>query len=99
MMISDGFGPASQTYGRSYWQYKNNLTIGTLTSLDKMLVGTSRTRSSNSLITDSAAGATAFSCALKSNNAAIGGTPALTAYWFILIINILLTSYLSPGII
>ncbi|KAF8949637.1 hypothetical protein BGZ52_005325, partial [Haplosporangium bisporale] len=72
MMISDGFGPASQTYGRSYWQYTKNYTIGTLTPLDKMLVGTSRTRSSDSLVTDSAAGATAFSCALKTNNAAIG---------------------------
>ncbi|KAF9369745.1 hypothetical protein CPB97_003338 [Podila verticillata] len=72
MMISDGFGPASQTYGRSYWQYTRNYTIGTLTSLDKMLVGTLRTRSSDSLVTDSAAGATAFSCALKSNNDAIG---------------------------
>ncbi|GAA5886199.1 hypothetical protein JCM3774_005713, partial [Rhodotorula dairenensis] len=44
--------------------------------LDDMLVGTSRTRSSNSLITDSAAGATAFSCALKTYNGAIGITPA-----------------------
>ncbi|KAG0337841.1 hypothetical protein BG000_004895 [Podila horticola] len=26
MMISDGFGPASQTYGRTYWQYQNNFT-------------------------------------------------------------------------
>ncbi|KAF9308791.1 hypothetical protein BG003_010611 [Podila horticola] len=73
MMISDGFGPASQTYGRSFWQYQRNYTIDRLTSLDKMLVGASRTRSSNSLITDSAAGATAFSCALKSYNTAIGG--------------------------
>ncbi|KAG0665215.1 hypothetical protein C6P46_000314 [Rhodotorula mucilaginosa] len=43
--------------------------------LDDMLVGTSRTRSSNSLITDSAAGATAFSCALKTYNGGIGITP------------------------
>lgn len=75
MMVSDGFGPASQTYGRSYWQYKHNDTNGVdLTSLDQILVGASRTRSSNSLVTDSAAGATAFSCAKKSYNAAIGGT-------------------------
>ncbi|GAA5987974.1 hypothetical protein JCM10908_007295 [Rhodotorula pacifica] len=46
--------------------------------LDDMLVGTSRTRSSNSLITDSAAGATAFSCGLKTYNGAIGITPAQT---------------------
>ncbi|KAF9200257.1 hypothetical protein BGZ49_009533 [Haplosporangium sp. Z 27] len=75
MMVSDGFGPASQTYGRSYWQYVNNHTAGELTSLDQILVGSSRTRSSSSLVTDSAAGATAFSCAKKSYNAAIGVDP------------------------
>ena len=73
MMVSDGFGPASQTYGRSFWQYQNNYTEGTQTWLDEILVGASRTRSSNSLVTDSAAGATAFSCAKKSFNAAIAG--------------------------
>ncbi|KAG0239278.1 hypothetical protein BGX31_002881 [Mortierella sp. GBA43] len=75
MMVSGGFGPASQTYGRSFWQYKRNYTAGTLTPLDEMLVGASRTRSSSSLVSDSAAGATAFSCALKTNNAAVGVDP------------------------
>ncbi|KAF8926792.1 hypothetical protein BGZ47_002527 [Haplosporangium gracile] len=75
MMVSDGFGPASQTYGRSYWQYINNHTEGVKTSLDDILIGASRTRSSDSLVTDSAAGATAFSCAMKSYNAAIGVDP------------------------
>ncbi|KAI1320128.1 hypothetical protein EDD11_002100 [Mortierella claussenii] len=75
MMVSDGFGPASQTYGRSFWQYRNNFTAGHKTSLDDILVGASRTRSSSSLVTDSAAGATAFSCAMKSYNAAIGVDP------------------------
>ncbi|GAA5987469.1 hypothetical protein JCM11641_003839 [Rhodosporidiobolus odoratus] len=46
--------------------------------LDEMLVGTSRTRSANSLITDSAAGATAFSCGLKTYNGGIGVTPLKT---------------------
>ncbi|KAF9427992.1 hypothetical protein BGZ94_003658 [Podila epigama] len=78
MMISDGFGPASQTYGRSFWQYKGNLSANAMTSLDEILVGSSRTRSSDSLVTDSAAGATAFSCALKSYNAAIGVDPTGT---------------------
>jgi alkaline phosphatase len=74
MMVSDGFGPASETYGRSFWQYQQNDTKGiNLTQLDQILVGASRTRSSDSLVTDSAAGATAFSCAKKSYNAAIGG--------------------------
>ncbi|KAG0241915.1 hypothetical protein BG011_003412, partial [Mortierella polycephala] len=79
MMVSDGFGPASQTYARSFWQYKNKYTEDTLTSLDEILVGSSRTRSSSSLVTDSAAGATAFSCAKKSYNAAIGGVPGIFA--------------------
>ncbi|KAF9109720.1 hypothetical protein BGX27_007273 [Mortierella sp. AM989] len=74
MMVSDGFGPASQTYGRSFWQYKNNNT-NELTYLDQILVGSSRTRSSSSLVTDSAAGATAFSCGIKTYNAAIGVNP------------------------
>ncbi|KAF9149445.1 hypothetical protein BG015_008756 [Linnemannia schmuckeri] len=76
MMVSDGFGPASQTYGRSFYHYKNNITEGGFTSLDEMLIGTSRTRSSDSLVTDSASGATAFSCALKTYNAAIAVDPA-----------------------
>jgi alkaline phosphatase len=43
--------------------------------LDKHFIGSSRTRSSNSLVTDSAAGATAFSCGLKSYNGAISILP------------------------
>ncbi|KAF8932639.1 hypothetical protein BGZ58_006894 [Dissophora ornata] len=82
MMVSDGFGPASETYARSYYQYVNNLKEDYMTPLDEILVGSSRTRSSSSLVTDSAAGATAFSCALKTYNAAIGvdsnGTPCGT---------------------
>jgi alkaline phosphatase len=74
MMVSDGFGPASQSYARSFRQYKKNYTAEeAVTSLDEILIGASRTRSSNSLVTDSAAGATAFSCALKTYNAAVGG--------------------------
>ncbi|KAF9963579.1 hypothetical protein BGZ70_007325 [Mortierella alpina] len=72
MMVSDGFGPASQTYGRSFSQFVGNKAMDDLTALDKILVGSSRTRSSNSLVTDSAAGATAFACALKTYNGAIG---------------------------
>jgi alkaline phosphatase len=75
MMVSDGFGPASQTYGRTFYKYKNRGTVleGEPTSLDTLLVGTSRTRSSDSLVSDSAAGATAFSCAMKTYNGAIAG--------------------------
>ncbi|KAK3817306.1 MAG: alkaline phosphatase [Benniella sp.] len=76
MMVSDGLGPASQSYARSFRQYKKNYTAEeAVTSLDEILIGASRTRSSNSLVTDSAAGATAFSCALKTYNAAVGVDP------------------------
>ncbi|ORZ38407.1 alkaline-phosphatase-like protein [Catenaria anguillulae PL171] len=85
MMVSDGFGPASETFGRTMYHYlglgSNSSTSGSngdwwgpVTPLDELLVGASRTRSSSSWVTDSAAGATAFSCARKSYNGAIGVT-------------------------
>lgn len=73
MMISDGFGPASETFARQYYSWKEDLPVNSVFPLDKIMVGQSRTQSSSSLITDSAAGATAFACALKSYNGAIGG--------------------------
>jgi alkaline phosphatase len=73
MMITDGMGPSSETFSRQYFGWKENLPVKNVFPLDKILVGTSRTLSSSSLITDSAAGATAFSCGLKSYNGAIGG--------------------------
>ncbi|PLW14334.1 hypothetical protein PCASD_18037 [Puccinia coronata f. sp. avenae] len=105
LMISDGFGPASETFARSFVQHLQNLTVEqqaqfsrwtfpegqppkplkqpigpskdrfAVLPLDPLLVGSSRTRSSNSLITDSAAGATAFSCAMKTYNGAIAVEP------------------------
>jgi alkaline phosphatase len=109
-MISDGYGPASETFARSYLQHlisvddplikpsgrwaslnpRNDPTSSYSTRenkkkgddiysitlpLDQMLIGQSRTRSSDSLVTDSAAGATAFSCAMKSYNGAIAVEP------------------------
>lgn len=71
-MISDGFGPASQTLARNYYQSINDFPENTTLPLDSILVGSSRTRSASSLVTDSAAGATAFSCGLKTFNGAIG---------------------------
>lgn len=73
--VTDGMGPASLSLTRSYRQYLEELPIDDVLELDKYLIGSSRTRSSNSLVTDSAAGATAFSCALKSYNGAIGVDP------------------------
>ncbi|SPO27570.1 related to PHO8 - repressible alkaline phosphatase vacuolar [Ustilago trichophora] len=78
LMISDGYGPASVSFTRHFAQALNNDTdynSDFRLPLDTILVGTHRSRSSSSLITDSAAGATAFSCAKKSYNGAIGVTP------------------------
>ncbi|KAI9924787.1 hypothetical protein ASPWEDRAFT_112083 [Aspergillus wentii DTO 134E9] len=74
-MVSDGMGPASLTMTRSFRQLTEGLPIDDTLVLDQHYIGTSRTRSSNTLVTDSAAGATAFSCALKSYNNAISVTP------------------------
>lgn len=74
-MVSDGMGPASLSLTRSFRQHVEKLPIDDTLSLDQHFWGTSRTRSSNSLVTDSAAGATAFSCAKKSYNGAISVTP------------------------
>lgn len=56
-------------------QHTKNLDWDSTLTLDDNLLGTSRTRSSSSLVTDSAAGATAFGCALKSYNGAIAVLP------------------------
>ena len=74
-MVSDGMGPTSLSLTRSFRQYQSGLPIDDVLVLDRHLIGSSRTRSSSSLITDSAAGATAFSCGLKSYNGAISVTP------------------------
>lgn len=74
-MVSDGMGPASLSMTRSFRQHVEGLPLDDLLTLDKHLIGNSRTRSSSSLVTDSAAGATAFSCGLKSYNGAISILP------------------------
>lgn len=74
-MVTDGMGPASLSLARSFKQHRDKLSIDDILTLDKHIIGNSRTRSSSSLVTDSAAGATAFSCGLKSYNGAIGVDP------------------------
>lgn len=74
-MVSDGMGPASLSMTRSFRQYTEGLPIDDILNLDEHLIGNSRTRSSSSLVTDSAAGATAFSCGKKSYNGAISVLP------------------------
>lgn len=70
-MVSDGMGPTSLSLTRSFRQFKDGLPYSDTLVLDDYIVGQSRTRSTSSLITDSAAGATAFSCGKKSYNGAI----------------------------
>ena len=74
-MVSDGMGPTSLSMTRSFRQYTEGLSIDDVLVLDNHLIGSSRTLSTNSLITDSAAGATAFSCGIKSYNGAISVLP------------------------
>lgn len=74
-MVSDGMGPTSLSLTRSFRQVESGLPIEDVLVLDQHLIGSSRTRSSSSLITDSAAGATAFSCGKKSYNGAISVLP------------------------
>jgi alkaline phosphatase len=71
MMVSDGMGPTSLGLTRSYKQFAEGLPYSSQLVLDTHLIGQSRTRSTSSLVTDSAAGATAFACGLKSYNGAI----------------------------
>lgn len=77
-MVSDGMGPTSLSLTRSWRQYVDALPYDDALVLDRHLIGQSRTRSSSSLVTDSAAGATAFSCGFKSYNGAISVTPDFT---------------------
>lgn len=74
-MVSDGMGPTSLTLTREYMQNQNGLPWEAQLEIDKHLIGQSRTRSTSSLVTDSAAGATAFSCGFKSYNGAISVLP------------------------
>ncbi|KAH0565243.1 hypothetical protein GP486_001357 [Trichoglossum hirsutum] len=77
-MVSDGMGPTSLSLTRSFRQFELGLHPGDVLTLDKHFIGSSRTRSTSSLVTDSAAGATAFSCALKTYNGAVATLPDRT---------------------
>lgn len=74
-MVSDGMGPTSLSLTRSYMQFQNGAPWSQQLAIDQHLIGQSRTRSTSSLVTDSAAGATAFSCGFKSYNGAISVLP------------------------
>lgn len=72
LMIADGFGPASAAMARAVRPL----------ALDALLVGGAETSATDSRVTDSAAGATAYACGLKTYNGAIGvdstGAPCRT---------------------
>ena len=74
-MVSDGMGPTSLALTRGFRQHTEQLPWDDTLVIDQHLIGQSRTRSSSSLVTDSAAGATAFSCGQKSYNGAISVLP------------------------
>ncbi len=67
LFIADGFGYAHLGLGRGLSEALDRPFV-----IDGMIVGTSRTRSGNSRITDSAAGATALASGVKTNNGVIG---------------------------
>jgi len=70
-MIGDGMGP---TYTSTYRYYKDDNTTQKMdaTIFDSIFVGMNTTYSDNSLITDSAAAATALATGHKTNNGFIG---------------------------
>ncbi|CAE6461842.1 unnamed protein product [Rhizoctonia solani] len=83
LTIPDGFGPASEVFARDFVQW-NNTSTGWNRQLgsDKVQIGSIRTRSTDSYVTDSSASATAYSCAIKTYNGAVGidenGNPCAT---------------------
>ena len=68
LFISDGSGPASFTMARDYLRYKGEEAA---LALDRHQVGSIHTFAADSRVTDSAAGATAFSAGVKTYNGAI----------------------------
>merc|ERR1712166_566090 len=79
-MLSDGFGPASVAMTRVF-KSQNQLDNGAAgdryrymapLNLDTIHAGHARTYSSSSFVTDSAAGATAYSCGKKTINLQVG---------------------------
>ncbi|KAF8598652.1 alkaline phosphatase-like protein [Ceratobasidium sp. AG-I] len=73
LVIPDGFGPASEVFARDFIQW-NNTAYGWNHQLasDTIQIGSVRTRSSDTYITDSSAAGTAYSCAIKTYNGAAG---------------------------
>eukprot|EP00010_Vexillifera_abyssalis_P005399 CAMPEP_0201551354 /NCGR_PEP_ID=MMETSP0173_2-20130828/7541_1 /ASSEMBLY_ACC=CAM_ASM_000268 /TAXON_ID=218659 /ORGANISM="Vexillifera sp., Strain DIVA3 564/2" /LENGTH=564 /DNA_ID=CAMNT_0047961577 /DNA_START=48 /DNA_END=1742 /DNA_ORIENTATION=+ len=73
-MIGDGYSTSVATFTRLMNGGRENSEYG----FDDMVIGTVETTSSSSLVTDSAAGATAYACGVKTFNGGIGVSPGQT---------------------
>ncbi|KAH9879728.1 hypothetical protein IAQ61_001547 [Plenodomus lingam] len=76
-IVPDGFGVASQSLARDYASLLRNgedpmAPVSIQLPADRLVIGSVRTMSSDNLITDSAASATAFACGEKTYNDAVG---------------------------
>lgn len=71
-MVSDGMGVANVGLARQYNEIVNKVEFPATLFIEDYLIGTIRTRSNNSLITDSAAAGTALANGFKTYNNAIG---------------------------
>lgn len=74
-MVPDGFGPAYATLGRVFKQHRDELDVDQRLNIDPHLIGTIRTRSNSSLITDSAASGSTYATGFKTYNGAISVDP------------------------
>jgi len=80
ILIPDGFGPQQATLAREVSRVRANSTeLHYKLAFDEHIIGTLQTKSASSLVTDSAAGGTAYSCGINTNNGHIGTTPNKTA--------------------
>jgi len=81
LMIADGASPATFTMARDFERYRQGPPPERLDgqdvrlALDRLKLGSIQTFAENSRITDSAAGATAFSTGRKTNNGFVGVGP------------------------
>ena len=73
-VLADGMSPASLTYAREMSTFHSEDPSPPL-PLDQYLVGHAKTFSANLVITDSAAGATAYACQQLTNNNFVAVTP------------------------
>lgn len=72
LLIPDGFGPASVTFARDYVRAVERRPV---LVFDTLLVGTARTASLNSRVTDSAAAGTALATGYKTKNGHVAVSP------------------------